>query len=169
METIFKLLVTRLIIKAEELFKQVKQQPMIGNNYLFSVVFIDFEKIKPKKNLNSEIYTQIMLLYVMGWLEEYMDEVQDEKYKNQCTTYLLCRFYKYLVGVVPIHIANETDFALLQIDVDKIISNKRLTANKKKLIVQMGRWNAACDKDKNEIETPLILVLHEWMQYKDLK
>jgi hypothetical protein len=168
MENIFKLLVGRLIIKTEELFKQVKQKPMMSDNYLFSVVFINFEKIKPKKNLNSETYIQIMLLYVMGWLEEYMDEVQDEKYKNQCTTYLLCWFYKYLVGVVPIQIANETEFVLLQMDVNKIISNKRLTANKKKIIVQMGRWNAACDKDKNETDTPLILVLHEWMQFKDL-
>lgn len=109
-----------------------------------------------------------MLLYAMGWLEEYIDEIQDEKHKNQITTYLLCWFYKYLVGATSLQIADESQFSLIQLDIHKIISNKRLTEKKKKIIVQMGRWNAACDKDKNETDTPLILVLHEWMQFKDL-
>ena len=169
MDAIFKLLVTRLIIKTEELFKVVKQKPMMGDNYLFSVVFIDFSKIKPKKSLTTKIYIQIMLLYVKGWLDEYFDEMEDGSHKNQCILLLLVWFYKYLVGTKPIFITNDFEFAQLLTDITDIISNSGIEENEKNIISQIGKSNAAFDKDKNDTDISLILILNEWMQFKVLK
>ena len=168
METIFKLLVARLVVKASELFKQVNATPMLDSNYLLSVAFIDFEKLKPKNKLDQRTYIQIMLLYMMGWLEEYLDEIQDENQKNQTLFYLLCQFYKYLIGT-SVHIKNDGEFVLLQQEIFQCISDSRLTKNKQKKITQMGKWNAACDKGEDAIDTSLALILNEWMQFKELK
>jgi len=167
METIFKLLVARLIVKASELFKQLNQKPMMSDNYLMSVVFIDFKKLKPKKKLDTKIYIQILLLYVMGWLQEYLNEIQDEHQRNQTLYFLLCQFYKYIVGA-PIHINNDAEFALLQSDINNFIFDDCIATKNRQIIIQMGRWNAACDKDEDETDTSLALILNEWMQFKGL-
>ena len=169
MEPIFELLATRLIIKTEELFKLLNQKPMMAHNYLFSVVFIDFKKLKPKKSLDTKIYIQIMLLYVMGWLQEYFDEMENEEEKKQCISLLLCWFYKYLVGTTPIQITNNIEFAQLKLDTFEFISGDWMTENKKRIITQMGRSSAACEKDEEETDTSLILILNEWMQFEGLK
>ena len=168
METIFKLLVARLIVKASELFKQLNQKPMRSDNYLMSVVFIDFEKLKPQKKLDTKIYIQILLVYMMGWLEEYLDEIQDEHQKNQTLFLLLCQFYKYLIGS-PIHINGDNEFLMLQQEIFNCISDDRLTKNKQKTITQFGSRNAACDKEEDATDTSLALILNEWMQFKNLK
>jgi len=167
METVFKLLVARLIVKASELFKQLNQKPMMSDNYLMSVAFIDFEKLKPKKKLDTKIYIQILLVYMMGWLEEYLDEIQDENQKNQTLFFLLCQLYKYLIGL-PIHIKDDNEFLLLQQEIFNCISDDRL-AKSKKTISQFGRSNAAFDKDEEVSDTTLVLILNEWMQFKSLK
>jgi hypothetical protein len=167
METVFKLLVARLIVKASELFKQLNQKPMMSDNYLMSVAFIDFEKLKPQKKLDTKIFIQILLVYMMGWLEEYLDEIQDEDQKNQTLFFLLCQFYKYLIGS-PIQIKDDNEFLLLQQQIFNCISDHRLNKHKQKTITQFGRCNAACDKDEDETDTSLALILNEWMQFKSL-
>jgi hypothetical protein len=168
METIFKLLVARLILKASDLFKQMEQKPMMNDNYLMSVVYINFEKLKPKKRLDTNIFIQIMLLYIMGWLQEYLDEIKDENEKNQTLFFLLCQFYLYLVGS-QINIKNGAHFKLLQKDVTNLISDGSIADKKRRTLIQMGRWSAACEKGENETDTSLALILNEWMQFKDLK
>ena len=168
METIFKLLVARLVAKASELFNQVNEKPMLSDNYLLSVVFINFEKLRPKNKLDKNIYIQILLLYAMGWLEEYLDEIQDENRKNQTLFFLLCQFYKYLIGS-SILIKNDTEFSLLQHEIFNLIDDERLTKKKQMAITQLGRSNAACDKDEDEIDTSLALILNVWMQFKGLR
>lgn len=167
METIFRLLVARLILKASDLFKQLGQKPMMSDNYLMSVVFIDFEKLKPKKRLDTNIFIQIMLLYTMGWLQEYFNEIKDDNEKDKTIFFLLCQFYLYLVGSQTI-IKNDAHFALLQQDVFNFISDDSIVDKKRQTLIQMGRWSAACDKGENEIDTSLALILNEWMQFKGL-
>jgi hypothetical protein len=168
MESILKLLVARLILKASDLFKQLNQKPMMSDNYLMSVVFIDFEKLKPKKRLETNIFIQIMLLYIMGWLQEYLDEIQDEHEKNQTLIFLLCQFYLYLIGS-QINIKNDAHFALLQLDVNNLISDDSIADKKRRTFIQMGKWSAACDKGENKTDTSLALILNEWMQFKGLR
>ena len=60
----FRLLIEILIGKALVLYKDLNQLPLMMDNILMSVVFLNFEKLKPKKELSTEIYIQIMLLYV---------------------------------------------------------------------------------------------------------
>jgi hypothetical protein len=167
-ETIFKLLVAKLIVKASDLFKQMNQKPMMSDNFLMSVVFIDFERAKPKKELSTNIFIQIMLLYAVGWLQETLDEIKDENEKNQNIFYLICLFYLYLVGS-KVHINNDAHFELLLTDVINLISDDSIDEKKRQLLKQMGRWSAECDKGENGIETSLALILNEWMQFKGLK
>jgi hypothetical protein len=168
METIFKLLVARLVAKASELFSQVNEKPMLSDNFLLSVVFINFEKLKPKNKLDKKIYIQILLLYAMGWLEEYLDEIKDENKKNQTLFFLLCQFYKYLIGS-SILISNDSEFSLLQQEIFHLIDDERLTKKLQIAITQLGRSNAAYDKDEGAIDTSLALILNVWMQFKGLK
>ncbi len=168
METIFKLLVARLVAKVSELFSQVNEKPMLSDNFLLSVVFINFEKLKPKNKLDKKIYIQILLLYAMGWLEEYLDEIQDENKKNQTLFFLLCQFYKYLIGS-SILITNDSEFSLLQQEIFHLIDDERLTKKMQIAITQLGRSNAAYDKDEGAIDTSLALILNVWMQFKGLK
>jgi hypothetical protein len=165
---VFKLLVERLIGKALVLYKDLHQLPLMMDNILMSVVFLNFEKLKPKKKLSTEIYIQIMLLYVMGWIEEYLDEIQDKKEKELALDYLLCKFYVHLVGSKNA-LDSTTEFVLLLSDVHKFILDDFMSENRKKIIIQIGRSNAAYDKVRLEIDTSLALILNEWMQFKDLK
>lgn len=167
METILKLLVARLVVKTSELFKQMNQHPMMSDNYLLSVVFIDFEKLKPKHQLDFEVYVQIMLLYVMGWLDEYLNDIENENQKKQFEVLLLCWFFKYLIGT-PIHINNSSEFLRLQSEVDGFISDDRISKIKKQTIIQLGRWNASFDKDESKSDYTLALILNEWMKFKVL-
>jgi hypothetical protein len=168
METIFKLLVARLIQQTSELFKQLDQSPMMNDSYLLSVVFIDFKKLKPKKSLDSDVYIQIMLLYAMGWLDEFFDYINDESQRKISINFLLCNFYKYLVAGT-IFVKNTDEFELLEEQIYNDAFNGRISDKKKKVIIQHGRYNAACDKKEGESSIPLALILNEWMQFKDLK
>jgi hypothetical protein len=168
METIFKLLIARLIAKTAELFDQMNQDPMMSDNYLLSVAFIDFKNLKPRKQLDVEAYTQIMLLYVMGWLDEYLREIDIENDKNQIEVLILCWFFKYLNGT-SIQIKNSTEFLRLQSEIDKFISDDRISKIKKQTIIQIGSWNAAFDKTDGGNDYNLAIVLNEWMAFKELK
>lgn len=165
MEFIFKLFAKRLIKKTEELFKLVKQKPMMSDNYLLSVVFIDFSKLKPKRELNTIIYIQIMLIYVNGWLEKYFEK-EDDNQKDECKLLLLIWFYKYLTGSNQLQVINDNEFIQLSLDIAGIITSKSISETEKGLILQMGKWNAAYDLDENETDVSLISILHEWMQFK---
>lgn len=168
METIFRLLVASLILKASVLFIKLGQKPMMSDNYLMSVVFINFEKLKPKKRLDTNIFIQIMLLYTMGWLGEYLNEIKDENEKDKTIFFLLCQFYLYLIGLQTI-IKDDAHFVLLQQDVFKVISDDSITEKKRRVLMQMGIDDAACEKGENEHDTSLGLILNEWMQFKGLK
>lgn len=168
MNQIFKFLVASLIAKTAEFYQQLNQEPLLKDNYLLSVIFIDFKKLKPKKKLDTEIYIQILLLYAIGWLSEYLDEMQKEDDGNLTQNFLLCRFYKYIING-DLKINNKTEFLLLQSDVSTHINNERMAEEKQKVIMLMGRWSAASYKGGDEVDSSLALILNEWMQFKVLK